>query len=396
MDHPHLKRRLKAILLADVVGYSRLMNVDEAGTHAKVNNYTKDLIEPKIAEHSGRLIRSMGDGFLVEFDSAADAVSCALEIQCELPRREAKADADRRIQLRIGINIGDVIVDDRDIYGNSVNIAARLEGIAEPGKIYVTRSVRDQLQGHPDLLFEDRGDRRVKNFARPIRVYRVTRVPDLHWEALSQGLVARARRVLRTRFGPHWRSATLMASALAVAAMAMIAALPIRRDYSLMSPRASIMVLPFRNASNDPEQDYFVDAVTADLTTDLSRLSDTSVISPATAFTYKGKAVDPRQIGQEFRVRYLLQGSIRKTERKVQTNAQLVDARSAAQLWADRFSYDLTDLSELQDAVTGRIASSLHIQLVKAENRRSLAERAADPDAIDLRLHAMALLITSF
>jgi adenylate cyclase len=396
MERPHLTRQLKAILLADVVGYCRLMSLDEEGTHVKIADYVKDIIEPEIAEYGGRLIRSMGDGFLVEFSSAADAVCCGLDVQDKLAERNTGLDRDHQIQLRIGINTGDVIVDDRDIYGNSVNIAARLEGLAEPGKIYVTRSVRDQLQGHPDLLFEDRGDRRVKNFARPIRVYRVTRVPDLHRQALSQGLVARARRILRTRFGPHRRSATLMASALAVAAMVTVAALPIRRDYSLMSPRASIMVLPFGNASNDPEQDYFVDAVTADLTTDLSRLSDTSVISPATAFTYKGKAVDPRQIGQEFRVRYLLQGSIRKTERKVQTNAQLVDARSAAQLWADRFSYDLTDLSELQDAVTGRIASSLHIQLVKAENRRSLAERAADPDAIDLRLHAMALLITSF
>ena len=396
MERVHLTRQLKAILLADVVGYCRLMSVDEEGTHVKIADYVKDIIEPEIAEYGGRLIRSMGDGFLVEFNSAVDAVCCGLDVQDELAERNTGLDRDHQIQLRIGINTGDVIVDDRDIYGNSVNIAARLEGLAEPGKIYVTRGVRDQLQGHPDLLFEDRGDRRVKNFARPIRVYRVTRVPDLHREALSQGLAARVRRVLRTRFGPHRRSATLMASALAAAAMVTVAALPIRRDYSLMSPRASIMVLPFGNASNDQEQDYFADAVTADLTTDLSRLSDTLVISAATAFTYKGKAVDPRQIGQEFGVRYLLQGSIRKTERKVQTNAQLVDARSAAQLWADRFSYDFTDLAELQDAVTGRIASSLHIQLVKAENRRSLAERAADPDAIDLRLRAMALLMTSF
>jgi TolB-like protein/Tfp pilus assembly protein PilF len=186
-----------------------------------------------------------------------------------------------------------------------------------------------------------------------------------------------------------------MASTLAVAAVVTVAALPIQRDYSLMSPRASIMVLPFRNASNDPEQDYFVDAVTDDLTTDLSRLSDTSVIAPATAFTYKGKAVDPREIGREFKVRYLLQGSIRKTGMKVQTNAQLVDARSAAQLWADRFDTGLADLSELQDAITGRIASSLNIQLVQAENRRAIAERPADPDAIDLRLRAMALLMSS-
>src|SRR5215469_2486127 len=185
MEHPNLKRRLKAILLADVVGYSRLMNVDEAGTHVTVTNYTKDLIEPKIAEHGGRLIRTMGDGLLVEFDSAADAVSCGLEIQKGLRADDAGAGGDRRIWLRIGVNTGDVIADERDIYGNSVNIAARLEGLAEPGEIYVTRGVRDQLQGHPDLSVEDRGDRRVKNFERPIRVYRVTRVADQQWEVLS-------------------------------------------------------------------------------------------------------------------------------------------------------------------------------------------------------------------
>jgi TolB-like protein len=174
-----------------------------------------------------------------------------------------------------------------------------------------------------------------------------------------------------------------------------LGALPIRRDYSLMSPRASIMVLPFRNVSNDPGQDYFADAVTDDVTTDLSRLSDTLVISPATAFTYKGKAVDPRQIGREFGVRYLLEGSIRKDGMQVQTNAQLVNTRNAAHIWADRFDTELADLSELQDAITGRIASSLNIQLVKAEYRRAVAERPTDPDAIDLRLRAMALVTAS-
>ena len=396
MDRVHLKRQLKAVLLADVVGYSRLMSVDEEGTHVKLADYVRNLIEPQIAEYGGRLIRSMGDGFLVEFNSAADAVCCGLDLQESIALQDGEADRDHQVRLRIGINTGDVITDDRDIYGNSVNIAARLEGLAEPGKIYVTRGVRDQLQGHPDLSFEDRGDRRVKNIERPIRVYRVTRLAEQQRGALSQGLVARARRFFRTQLVPYRRSATLMASTLAIAAAVTVGALPIQRDYSLMSPRASIMVLPFRNASNDPEQDYFADAVTDNLTTDLSRLSDTSVISPATAYAYKGKPVDPKEIAQEFGIRYLLQGSIRKTGLKVHTNAQLVDARSAAQLWADRFDYDFTDLSELQDAVTGRIASSLHIQLVKAENRRSIAERAADPDAIDLRLRAMALLITSF
>ena len=351
MERPHLTRQLKAILLADVVGYGRLMSVDEEGTHVKIADYVKDIIEPEVAEYGGRLIRSMGDGFLVEFNSAADAVCCGLDVQDELAERNTGLDRDHQIQLRIGINTGDVIVDDRDIYGNSVNIAARLEGLAEPGKIYVTRGVRDQLQGHPDLLFEDRGDRRVKNFARPIRVYRVTRVPDLHREALSQGLVARARRVFRTQFGPHRRSAALMAGTLAVAAIVTVATLPIRRDYTLMSPRASIMVLPFRNASNDPEQDYFVDAVTADLTIDLSRLSDTSVTSPPHGFHLQGQSRRPK--GD----RPGIQGSLPVAGQHPKNRNEGADQRTTRRCafgratLADRFYYNFTDLSELHDAV---------------------------------------------
>jgi len=254
MNRVHLKRQLKAVLLADVVGYSRLISVDEEGTHVNLADCVKNLIEPQIAEYGGRLIRSMGDGFLVEFDSAAEAVCCGLDLQDSIAERDRGADRDHQIRLRIGINTGDVISDDRDIYGNSVNIAARLEGLAQPGEIYVTRGVRDQLQGHPDLSFQDRGDRRVKNFERPIRVYRVTRVADQQREPFSQSVGARG--LFRTQLDRHRRSATLMASTLAVAAVVTVAALPIQRDYSLMSPRASIMVLPFHNASNDPEQDY--------------------------------------------------------------------------------------------------------------------------------------------
>lgn len=395
MERVPLKRELTAVLLADVVGYCRLMGADEEGTHVKFANYLINFIEPRIAENHGRLVRTLGDGLLVEFDSAVDAVRCGLEIQRGLADRNTEIAPDRRIRLRIGINIGDVIVEDHDIYGNSVNIASRLEGLAEPGEVYVTRGVRDQLQGQPTLRFEDRGERRVKNIQRPIRVYRVRQIQQQQRLGLSQRMVAHIRRFLPTEFGPRWRYAGLLAITLAATAGITVAALPIRRDYSLMSPRASIMVLPFRNASNNPEQDYFADAVTDDLTTDLSRLSDTSVISPVTAFSYKGKAVDPREIGREFGVRYLLQGSIRKSGMKVLTNAQLVETLSAAQIWADRFDNDITDLAELQDAVTGRIASSLHIQLIKAENRRALAQRTADPDAVDLRLRAMALLVTS-
>jgi adenylate cyclase len=392
MGDAHLRRRLTAVLMADVVGYSRLMGVDEEGTHRRLADYVKDLFAPKIAEGRGRLIRTAGDSFLVEFDSAVDAVRCGLDIQRELAERNTGVPADRRIQLRIGINTGDVIVDNQDVYGNSVNIAARLEGLAEPGGVYVTRNVREQLQGQPSLVFEDRGERRVKNIGRPIRVYRVRQAPE---KMLPRGIIARARHRLQTQLFLHWRGVGLMAIALAATAGITIAALPIKLNYAVMSPRASIMVLPFRNVSNNPGQDYFADAVTDDVTTDLSRLSDTMVISPSTAFTYKGKALDPRQIGRECGVRYLLEGSIRKDGIQVQTNAQLVDTRSSAHIWADRFDTELADLSELQDAITGRIASSLRIELVKAEYRRAIAERPADPDAIDLRLRAMALLVTS-
>jgi adenylate cyclase len=380
IEDTHLKRRLTAVLIADVAGYSRLMSLDKEGTHLRLAGYVRDPIEPQIAENQGRLIRTSGDGFLVGFVSAVDAVRCGLAIQREIAKRNEALPSDRRIQFRIGINTGDVIVDDREISGNSVNIAARLEGLAEPGGVYVTRSVREQLLGQPSLSFEDRGERRVKNFARPIRAYRVTQVED---RAPAEGIVARARTLLLTRLILHWRGAGLTAIGLVLAAAVTIAALPIRLDYSLMSPRASIMVVPFGNVSNVPGQDYFADAVTDDITTDLSRLSDTLVISPATAFTYNEKAIDPRQIRHGFGVRYLLEGSIRKDGMRVQTNAQLVDTRSAAHIWADRFETEIADLSDLQDAITGRVASSLHIELIKAENRRAVAERPADPDAID-------------
>jgi adenylate cyclase len=393
MERPHLKRRLSAVMVADVAGYSRLMSVDEESTHLRLSDYIKNSIEPKIAEHGGRLIRTAGDGLLVEFGSAVDAVYCALEIQHEATERGAGIAADRRLRLRIGINAGDVIADNRDIYGNSVNIAARLEGLAQPGEIYVSRSVRDQLQGHPELWFADKGQQKVKNLSQPIRIYRVRRIEPQQRRAFPADLVDRTRALSRTIFFAHRRSAIWTSILLAAAASITVAALPLRRDYTLLSPRASIMVLPFRNVSSIPGQDYFADALTDDVTTDLSRLSDTVVISPGTAFTYKGKAVDPRQIGREFGVRYLLEGSIRKDGIQVQTNAQLVDARSAAHIWADRFDTELADLSELQDAITGRIASSLHIQMLQAEHRRAMAERPADPDAVDLRLHAVALIL---
>jgi adenylate cyclase len=391
MDRGNLRRRLAAVLIADVVGYSRLMSLDEEDTHLRLTDFTKAAIEPIIAEHRGHLVRIAGDGFLCEFESAADAIFCGLDLQDRLAGPENSVEPSRRLRFRIGVNTGDVITGDGDISGNSVNVAARLEGLAPPGQIYVTQSVRDQLRGHPELSFSDRGLHRVKNIVYPIRVYRAERVVQQQRRLTPAAIV---RRLLGTPLFRRHPSLAATSVLLVLTAGLTLGALPFRIDYSQVTPRASIMVLPFRNASGNPEEDYVADAVTEDLTTDLSRLSDTSVIAPSTAFTYKGKAADPREVGREFGVRYLLQGSIRKSGIKLYTNAQLVDTHSAVYIWADRFDNALSSLPDLQEAITGRIASSLRLQLVQAENRRAVAQRA-DPDAVALRLRALALLIGS-
>jgi adenylate cyclase len=389
MERVQLKRRLAAVLLADVVGYSRLMSVDEEGTHTRLGDCIKRLIEPSVRAHQGRLTRNKGDSLLAEFDSAVDAVRCALEIQYRLG--DATANNNDKLELRIGINSGDVIVDEHEVYGNSVNIAARIEGLAEPGCIYVTETIREQLLGHPEFCLQDLGERRVKNIDRKIRVYRVIGEleEDISTSSRSRVLV----RLFAGRALHFGHRATLMSLGVGVVMATIgVTGLPVWREHPQLSPRASIMVLPFRNSSGDPGEDYIADAVTDDLTTDLSRLSDTLVIARATAFTYKGKSVDARDIRREFGVRYLLEGSVGKLGTRLQANAQLVDTNSAANIWADRFDTDVTSLIELYNAVTRRIAASLDLQLVRAENRRAIAERPTDPDAVDLRLRAMAQL----
>jgi adenylate cyclase len=391
MERVQLKRRLTAVLLADVVGYSRLMSVDEEGTHTRLGDCIKHLIEPAVRAHRGRLARSKGDSLLVEFDSAVDAVRCAVDIQHRLAN--ATADSNQKLELRIGINSGDVIVDEYDVYGNSVNIASRLEGLAEPGGIYVTEAVRDQLLGHPGLCLQHLGERRVKNIDRPIRVYRVVGEQEKDISNFS------GSRVLARLFGPRAFDFANRATILSVGGLVVImttigmAGLSMRPERPQLSPRASIMVLPFRNSSGDPGEDYIADAVTDDLTTDLSRLSDTLVIARATAFTYKGKPVDVRDIGQKLGIRYILGGSVGRVGTRVQANAELIDTSSAAAIWADRFDTDVTSLIELYDAVTGRIAASLDLQLVRAEYRRAVTERTTGRNAVDLRLRAMAYLV---
>ncbi len=330
MDDVHLRRRLTAVLLADVVGYSRLMSADEEGTHRRLTGYVQNLIDPAVAKHHGRLIRSMGDGMLIEFDSAHDAVRCAIEIQRGLAEREPE-NGERRIQLRIGINTGDVIVDERDIYGNSVNIAARLEGLAEPGQIYVTRGVRDQLLGYPNLRFDDRGERRVKNIDRPIRVYRVDYDPEPVPKSASQRFAASARRLLGRGFPLNPRSTSVIGGALlAILAIVGMAFPPAWFQSAPLPPRNSIVVMPFNNFSGDSQQGYVADAITDDVTTDLARLKGVFVIARGTAFTFKGRTVDAREVGKECGVRYLLEGSIIRAGTKIETNVQLIDIQTGA------------------------------------------------------------------
>jgi adenylate cyclase len=340
-------RRLTAILAADVAGYSRLMGADEEGTHERLQAHFRELVNPKIAEHRGRIVKNTGDGFLAEFASVVDAVRCAVEIQREMAEREPE---ERRIRFRIGINLGDVIVEEHDIFGDGVNVAARLEGLAEPGGICISRVVRDQVRDRLDYRFEDMGEQQVNNIARPVRVY-----------------------ALR----PPGRAGMPTATAPSIASS----------SPPLAAPRLSIVVLPFANLSNDPNQQYFTDGITEDLTTDLSRIADMFVISRNTAFTYRNKSVDTKQIGRELGVRYVLEGSVRRSGNQIRVNAQLIDAETDAHLWAERFDSATFDYSfALQNEITARIANTLSSELIRAEAARP----ATDPDVLDYILRGRA------
>ena len=343
-------RRLAAILAADVAGYSRLMGADEEGTHERLKTHRRELVDPKIGEHSGRIVKTTGDGILAEFPSVVDAVRCAAELQRAMIDREAGTPEDRRIRFRIGINLGDIIVEDDDIFGDGVNVAARLEALAEPGGLCISRMVRDQIRDKLPFAFEDLGERSIKNIARPVRVYalRQEAVPD----RLSPG------------------------------------AAPISETTA--APRMSIVVLPFVNLSNDAEQQYSADAITEDLTTDLSRIPHMFVISRNTAFTYQGKRVDTKQVGRELGVRYVLEGSVRRSGDQIRINAQLIDAETDAHLWAERFDGDMSDLFRLQDEVTRRIAVTLNLELMSAEAARP----SHNPDALEYILRARAARAT--
>jgi TolB-like protein/class 3 adenylate cyclase/Flp pilus assembly protein TadD len=342
-------RRLAAIFAADVAGYSRLMGADEEGTHERLKAHHRELVDPKISEHSGRLVKTTGDGMLVEFPSVIDAVRCAAELQRAMLDREAAMPEDHRIRFRIGINLGDVIVEDDDIFGDGVNIAARLEALAKPGGICISGTVRDHIGDRLPYAFEDLGEQSVKNIARPVRVY------ALHPEAVADLPV------------PSVPSPPPIAQPAA-------------------APPLSIVVLPFANLSNDPEQQYFADGITEDLTTDLSRIAGMFVISRNTAVTYRNRPIDTKQVGRELNVRYVLEGSVRRLGDRVRVNAQLIDAETDAHLWAERFDFDKGDLFALQNDLTGRIANTLNLELIGTEASR-LTDRS---DAVDYILRGRA------
>ncbi len=345
-------RRLAAIFAADVVGYSRLMGADEEGTHERFKAHLRELVDPKIREHHGRIVKTTGDGVLAEFASVVDAVRCAGEIQRGMANRDLDLAEERRLRFRIGVNLGDVIADGGDIYGDGVNIAARLEGLAAPGGICVSSTVRDHIGDRLPYAFEDMGEQSVKNIARSIRVYALR----------PKGIAG----LPRASVSP---SASI--------------------SPPIAAPRLSIVVLPFTNLSDDREQQYFADGITEDLTTDLSRIAHSFVISRNTAFTYRNKVVDTKQVGRELGVRYVLAGSVRRSGSRVRVSAQLIDAATDAYLWAERFDRDTGDLFALQNEITGRLANALGVELIAAEASRPIEH----PDALDYILRGRAVLL---
>jgi TolB-like protein/class 3 adenylate cyclase len=353
-----VERRLAAILAADVAGYSRLMGHDEAGTLARLNALRRDLIDPEVAEHKGRIVKTTGDGILIEFPSVVEAVACAVAVQQAMATHNAAIPQDQRIEFRIGINSGDVIVEDGDIHGEGVNIAARLEALAEPGMICVSAIVQGQVEGRLDCAFEDQGEQSLKNIARPVRVYRVEAGP----------------RPSRPHAG---ETPALHGPALA------------------LPDKPSIAVLPFQNMSGDPEQEYFADGMVEEIITALSRIRWLFVIARNSSFAYKGQHVDVKQVGRELGVRYVLEGSVRKGGNRVRITAQLVDAQTGAHLWADRFDGSLEDVFDLQDKVASSVAGVIEPTLQAAETARAANRPTTDLPAYDAYLRACAMVSAS-
>jgi TolB-like protein/class 3 adenylate cyclase len=341
-------RKLAAILVADVVGYSRLAGADEERTLARLRALRSDLIDPSNALHHGRIVKRTGDGIIIEFRSVVDAMRCAIEVQTGMVERNAGVPPERRIELRVGVHLGDVVEEsDGDLMGDGVNIAARLEGVAKPGAICLSEQAYWQVKGRLDFAVADLGPTQLKNIAEPIRVYSL----DVRQPAEAKSAPSPERSA---------------------------------------PPRLSMVVLPFANIGGDPEQEHFADGVTESLTTDLSRIRSAVVIARNTAFTYKGKPLDAKTIGRELNVCYVLEGSVQRGGNRMRVNVQLIDAETGSHLWAERFDKPLADLFDMQDEIVARLAGALNAQLIAAEARR--AERTPSPDSMDLYFQGLASL----
>jgi TolB-like protein/Flp pilus assembly protein TadD len=343
MAEERVQRRLAAIMAADVVGYSRLMEADEAGTHAALKSWRKEALEPVVARHQGRIFKLTGDGVLVEFGSAVNAVQCAVELQHRMAAANAGLPPDRHILLRIGINLGEVMVEDSDLYGDGVIIATRLEGIAEPGGIIVSGTAYDHIKSKVKVGFDDIGAQTLKNITGPVRAYRVSNTPS-------------------------------------------VAPAPVTAD------RSSIAVLPFTNMSGDPQQEYFSDGITEDIITELSRFRSLFVIARNTSFTFKGPSVDVRKVGRELGVRYVAEGSVRRAGNRVRITAQLIDAQAGHHIWADRYDRDLEDVFAVQDEVTRQIVNSIAPRLQSEDLQLAKRKMPSDLRAYDHYLRAKPLV----
>jgi adenylate cyclase len=388
-------RKIAAILAADVVGYSRLVGADEDRTLARLRALRSDLIDPTIALHHGRTVKRTGDGSIIEFRSVVDAVRCAIEVQTGMVERNAGVSPDKRIEFRVGIHLGDVVEEtDGDLMGDGVNIAARLESIAKPGAICLSEQAYWQVKSRLDLKVSDLGEAQLKNIAEPIRVYSLEIDAPAHAKpAPSSTTTAKQESGTRARPSPWslgWPGLAAIAALLLLAAGGRWTMLSDRLTKSAQAAHLSIVVLPFTNLSGDSSQDYFADGVTENLTTELSRIKDSFVIAPSTAFTFKGKSVDAKEFGKQLGVRYVLAGSVQRDGAHVRVNAQLVDAETGAHLWADRFEEDVADLFKLQDEVVARLAHNLGWGLIYAEGEK--AGRSQNPDAVDLAMRGWTLV----
>jgi adenylate cyclase len=396
MENRAIERRLAAIMAADVVSYSRLMGTDEVGTLRKLKAHRRDLVDPAIAGYHGRIVKTTGDGMLVEFASVVDAVACAVAIQRGMLSRNAEEPEDKRIVFRIGINVGDIIIDVGDIFGDGVNVAARLEGLCEPGGLCISRTAHDQIRNKLSLPFAGLGEQTVKNIAEPVGVFGLA---AKEIAALPEQELPQAAKTDKPagEIAPSVRRQKIILSAAAILIFSIAGGAWFVRQHgwtlggNVASPgRHSIVVLPFTNLSRDPEQAYLGDGLTAKITTDLSRAAGIFVIAATTANTFKDKQINVQQVGKDLGVRYALQGSVQRSGEQIRINAQLADTSSGGQLWAETFDGDRSDLFALQDRITSRIANSIGREIVVLAARESEA-RKTEPKVGDLMLRAVAL-----